>query len=123
MSKDLTHDVMGLHEGCHLLNKTMRVHWTGFQDDESGITGFRIGLGSLPVLTDIRAMVAVGLVTNTTISLSDVISLNPGQVIYVTVEALNEAGLSTKAASPPTRLVDEHEGVYLGGGHFSCLSV
>ena len=123
VSKDPMHDVIGIHESCHLFNKSLRVHWSSFQDKESEIDGFRIGLGTFPLMADIHAMLEVGLVTNTTINLSDLISLDRGQVIYVTVEATNKAGLVTKATSPPTRLVDDKEESFLGYGNFDCLGV
>ena len=123
MSKDQTHDVAGIHDGCHLFNKTLRVHWFGFQDSESEITEFRLGLGSSPSLVDIRPLINVGLVTHSTINLSDIIDISPGQVIYATVEAVNGAGLVTKSSSPPTKLVVDDEELFAEEGHFFCLSV
>lgn len=114
---------MSIHEGCHLSNKSLRVHWNSFEEKESEIIGFKVGLGNFPLVADIRPLVEVGLVTNTTINLSDVISLEPVQFLYVIVEATNTAGLVTQATSPPTRLVNHQEELFLGNENFDCLSV
>ena len=37
-------------------------HWTGFSDRQSGISYYRVGLGTKPYIDDIKAMVSVGLV-------------------------------------------------------------
>ena len=121
VSDDRTHDVFGLHSSCHLFNKTMRVYWFGFNDLESEVSGFRVAVGKHPNATDVLQFQDVGLVTNITLPLSNISVLFDGDIVYVTVESHNPAGLITQSASPPTRLVSVDNEEYLEQGDFYCL--
>lgn len=121
MSKDRTHDVFGLHSSCHLYNKRLRAHWYGFNDNESDISGFRVAVGRRPNATDILRFQDVGLTTNVSLPLSK--STFDGDIVYVTVESRNSAGLVTQSSSPPTRLVAADSEEYINQGDFYCLNV
>ena len=121
MSEDRTHDVFGIHSSCHLFNKKLRAHWYGFYENESEISGFRVAIGSQPNTTDVLQFLEVGLTTNVTLSLTN--STLDGDVIYVTVESRNFAGLVTQSSSPATRLIAADNEQYINEGDFYCLNV
>ena len=121
VSEDRTHDVFGLHSSCHLYNKTLRAHWYGFNDNESDISGFRVAVGRQPNATDILQFQDVGLTTNVSLPLSN--TTFDGDIIYVTVESRNSAGLVTQSSSPATRLVAADSEEYINQGDFYCLNV
>jgi len=121
VSQDRTHDVFRLHSSCHLFNKTVRAHWYGFNDNESDIDGFRIAVGRQPYANDVLPFTEVGLTTNVTLSLTN--NTFDGDIIYVTVESRNSAGLVTQGSSPPTRLVAADSEEYIKQGDFYCLNV
>ncbi|KAL9987466.1 hypothetical protein ACROYT_G001779 [Oculina patagonica] len=123
VSEDRTHDVFGIHSSCHLFNKTMRAHWYGFNDKESEINGFRVAVGKQPNATDVLQFQDVGLVTNVTLPLTNISTLFDGDIVYVTVESRNGAGLVTQSSSPPTRLIAADSEQYLKEGDFFCLNV
>ena len=123
VSPDRTHDVFGIHLSCHLFNRTLRAHWYGFNDDESGIDGFRVAVGKKPNTTDIFPFHEVGITTNATLPLNNVTGLYDGDIIYVTVQSRNLAGLITESTSPPTRLISADTDEYLAEGDFFCLNV
>jgi len=121
VSEDRTHDVYGIHSSCHLYNKTLRAHWYGFNDNESDINGFRVAVGRQPNASDVLQFQEVGLTTNVTLSLTNYTF--DGDIIYVTVESRNSAGLATQSSSPPTRLVAADSEEYMKEGDFYCLNV
>lgn len=121
VSKDRTHDVFGLHSSCHLFNKTLRAHWYGFNDNESEISGFRVAVGRQPNATDVLQFQEVGLTTNVSLALAN--NTVDGDIIYVTVESRNFAGLVTQSTSPGTRLVAANDDEYIKQGDFYCLNV
>ncbi|KAL9987476.1 hypothetical protein ACROYT_G001789 [Oculina patagonica] len=123
VSEDRTHDVFGIHASCHLFNKTLRAHWYGFNDKESEINGFRVAVGKQPNATDVLQFQEVGLVTNVTLPLTNISTLFDGDIVYVTVESRNGAGLVTQSSSPPTRLIAADSEQYLREGDFYCLNV
>lgn len=122
VSKDRTHDVYDLHSSCHLYNKTLRVHWYGFNDNESGISGFRVAVGRQPNATDVLQFKDVGLTTSIAIPLGNS-ALVDGDIVYVTVESRNSAGLATKSSSPATRIIAADSKEFLKEGDFYCLNV
>ncbi|KAL9987472.1 hypothetical protein ACROYT_G001785 [Oculina patagonica] len=123
VSEDRTHDVFGIHSCCHLFNKTLRAHWYGFNDKESEISGFRVAFGKQPNATDVLQFQDVGLVTNVALPLTNISTLFDGDIVYVTVESRNGAGLVTQSSSPPTRLIAADSEQYLKEGDFYCLNV
>ncbi|KAL9987448.1 hypothetical protein ACROYT_G001761 [Oculina patagonica] len=123
VSEDRTHDVFGIHSSCHLFNKTLRAHWYGFNDKESEISGFRVAVGKQANATDVLQFQDVGLVTNVTLPLANISTLFDGDIVYVTVESRNGAGLATQSSSPPTRLIAADSEQYLREGDFYCLNV
>jgi len=123
VSPDRTHDVFGIHLSCHLFNRTLRAHWYGFNDDESGIDGFRVAVGKKPNTTDIFPFHEVGITTNATLPLNNVTGLYDGDIVYVRVQSRNLAGLTTESTSPPTRLISADTDEYLVEGDFFCLNV
>ncbi|PFX19966.1 Versican core protein [Stylophora pistillata] len=120
VSPDRTHDVFGLHSSCHLFNKTLRAHWFGFWDEESGLSGFRVAVGRHPNATDVLSFKDVGITANVTLPLYGTSGLFEGDIVYVTVEARNPAGLVTQSTSPPTRLISANNDEYLAQGDFFC---
>ena len=123
VSADRTHDVFGIHSSCHLFNKTLRAHWFGFNDEESGISGFRVAVGKHPNATDVLPFHDVGVTTNVTLLLNGTSGLFEGSIVYVTVESRNPAGLVTQSTSPPTRLISADSEEYLAEGDFYCYNV
>ena len=121
VSEDRTHDVFGVHSSCHLFNKTLRAHWYGFNDNESEISDFRVAVGRQPKATDVLQFHKVGLVTDVYLPLTD--STFDGDIVYVTVESRNSAGLATQSSSPATRLVAADSEEYIKQGDFYCLNV
>ena len=108
VSPDGNHDVRRQHVGCHLFNTTLRVYWSQFHDKESRIAGFRVAIGRRPLEPDIIPYTYVGIVTDASFHLSQYYGLSLGETIFATVEATNEAGLSSKLASRPTRLISDN---------------
>ena len=123
VSLDRTHDVFGMHSSCHLFNKTLRAHWYGFNDDESGIDDFRVAVGKQPNVTDVLPFQNVGITTNVTLALNNTSGLFDGDIVYVTVESRNPAGLVTQSTSPATRLISADSDAYLVEGDFYCYNV
>lgn len=123
VSADRTHDVFGIHSSCHLFNKTLRTHWFGFNDEESGINGFRVAVGKHPNTTDVFPFQEVGVTTNVTLPLNNTSGLFEGDIVYVTVESRNPAGLVTFSTSPPTRLISADSEEYLAEGDFYCYNI
>ncbi|XP_068693727.1 uncharacterized protein [Montipora foliosa] len=123
VSPDRTHDVFGIHSSCHLFNKTLRAYWYGFNDEESGIDGFRIAVGKQPNTTDVLPFQEVGITTNVTLSQNNAAGLFEGDIVYVTVQSRNPAGLVTQSTSPPTRLISAGNDAYLAEGDFFCFNV
>ena len=121
VSEDRTHDVFGIHSSCHLFNKTLRAHWYGFNDNESEISDFRVAVGRQPNATDVLQFQKVGLVTDVYLPLTN--STFDGDIVYVTVESRNSAGLVTRSSSPATRLVAADSDEYIKQGDFFCLNV
>ena len=121
VSEDRTHDVFGIHSSCHLFNKTLRAHWYGFNDNESEISDFRVAVGRQPNATDVLQFQKVGLVTDVYLPLTN--STFDGDIVYVTVESRNSAGLVTRSSSPATRLVAADSDEYIKQGDFYCLNV
>ena len=121
VSEDRTHDVFGIHSSCHLFNKTLRAHWYGFNDNESEISDFRVAVGRQPNATDVLQFQKVGLVTDVYLPLTN--STFDGDIVYVTVESRNSAGLVTHSSSPATRLVAADSDEYIKQGDFYCLDV
>ncbi|XP_032233414.2 uncharacterized protein LOC5508728 isoform X2 [Nematostella vectensis] len=123
VSPDRTHDVYHIHSNCHLYNKTLRAYWSRFNDLESGITGFRIAIGTLPSnTTNIYPYTDVGISTSFEVLLDDKLGVSNGDIIYVSVEARNAAGLITTVTSPPTKLVSADVLDWWKEGDFSCLN-
>ena len=121
VSEDRTHDVFGIHSSCHLFNKTLRAHWYGFNDNESEISDFRVAVGRQPNATDVLQFQKVGLVTDVYLPLTN--STFDGDIVYVTVESRNSAGLVTRSSSPATRLVAADSDEYIKQGDFYCLNI
>ena len=99
----------------------MRAHWSGFRDNETGITGFRVAVGKQPNTSDITAFRDVGITTTVTLDFTNVQGLFTGDIVYVTVESRNAAGLTSTSCSPPTRLVSAGKDEYLEEGDFVCV--
>ena len=115
ISPDRNHDVRRHHVGCHFYNTTLRVFWSQFSDKESRISGFRVAIGRRPLVPDIISYTHVGIVEQYGLSL--------GETIFATVEATNNAGLSTKVASLPTRLISDYpDKNNLSEEDFSCVN-
>ena len=121
VSEDRTHDVFGIHSSCHLFNKTLRAHWYGFNDNESEISDFRVAVGRQPNATDVLQFQKVGLVTDVYLPLTNITF--DGDIVYVTVESRNSAGLVTRSSSLATRLVAADSDEYIKQGDFYCLNV
>jgi len=122
ISPDRTHDVLGIHSACHLYNTTIRVHWSGFKDTETKITGFKATLYKENSSYSIGHSKNVTIGASTTIDIDISRGVYANDIVYAVVEARNEAGLISSAQSPPTRLVSANNDPYLEEGDFFCLN-
>ena len=123
ISPDRNHDVRRQHVGCHFFNTTLRVYWSQFHDEESQIAEFRVAIGRRPLEPDIISYTYVGIVSNENFDLGEQYGLSLGETIFATVEATNNAGLSTKVASLPTRLISDYpDKNNLSEEDFSCVN-
>ena len=97
---DITPPSSGLvHDGPSLLTdvnyqsspSSVQAVWEPFTDHESGIVGYRWGLGTSPDDDDVINFIDIGMAT----SVKSEVSLISGVRYYVTVEAQNGAGLTS----------------------------
>ena len=123
ISPDPSHDKRLQHTGCHFLNTTLRVYWTGFHDDESDIAGFRVAIGRTPVEYDVLPFQNFHTNSEAKLNLTQNYGLSKGDTIFATVEATNKAGLTTKVSSLATRLLSDKDSTLLNEGDFECLNV
>ena len=70
--------------------------WTAATDAESGVTGYVVSIGTTPGASNTYASQSVGLTTSATIT---GLSLTVGQTYYVSVAAINGAGLTGSAVT------------------------
>lgn len=123
ISPDVNHDTRRQHTGCHFLNATLRVYWTGFYDEESPIAGFRIAVGRKSLGYDIIPFQNVNIDSEANFELDERYGLSRGDIIFATVEATNQAGLLTKVSSLPTRLLSDTDSNLLSERDFLCENV
>ncbi|XP_028398913.1 uncharacterized protein LOC114522435 [Dendronephthya gigantea] len=123
ISPDRNHDILRHHTGCHFLNTTLRVYWSGFHDDESDIAGFRIAIGRAPLRYDVMPFRNFAIDSEAKFDLNENYGLSKGDTIFGTVEATNKAGLTTKVSSPATRLLSDKDSTLLNEGDFQCVNV
>ena len=123
VSADRHHDVIQKHSGCHFFNATLRVYWSGFYDNESDIARFRVAIGRNQLADDVVPYRDVGIANSVNFELGRVAGLTPGDLIFVTVEATNRAGLGTQAASLATRLIGENDERLLKEAAFECINI
>ena len=123
VSPDPNHDILRHHTGCHFLNTTLRVFWTGFHDDESQIAGFRVAIGRSPLGYDVLPFRDFNIDSEAKFELNENYGLSQGDTIFATVEATNKAGLTTKVSSPATRLLSDKDSTLLHEGDFQCVNV
>ena len=122
ISPDSNHDLWHQHTGCHFLNATLRVYWTGFHDNESHIAGFRVAIGRAPLGKDIIPYKEISIDSEAKFELSQQYGLSRGDTIFATVEAKNRAGLVTKVSSQPTRLLSDTDSNLLNEQDFQCVN-
>ena len=122
VSPDRNHDVKRIHSGCHLYKAPLRVYWYGFGDMDSDIARFRVGIGRNRLTSDVISFQNVDITNNITLELRGT-GLRPGHLIYVTVEAINRAGLATQVSSPATRLISEYDHRLMIEEEFDCLNI
>lgn len=123
VSADRHHDVIQKHSGCHFFNATLRVYWYGFHDNESEIAHFRVAIGRNQLSDDVVPYRDVNITNSANLELGRVAGLTPGDLIFVTVEATNRAGLVTQAASLATRLIAENDARLLKEAAFDCINI
>ena len=122
ISPDRNHDIRNEHSGCHFMNTTLRVYWSGFYDKENGIAGFRVGIGRQPVKDDVVSYQNLGITSAAKFHLDERYGLSRGDTIYATVVATNRAGLTSHVASLPTRLISETNGDLVSEQDFKLMS-
>lgn len=85
---------------------TLEANWPDANDPHSGIAAFKLAIGTTPGDDDIYPWSSDGLGINTSItySLNDPVY---DQIYYISIEAINAAGLSTTVSSDGQRLVDQ----------------
>ncbi|XP_069134697.1 uncharacterized protein [Argopecten irradians] len=102
-----------LHVGTYLMSKDfieseVHVHWTGFDDDDSGIDRIQVGIGSTKSETDI---VSFRNFSGKCAIFTDLSHYHDGHDYYAIILVTNKAGLSVLSASesfvidksPPTK--------------------
>ena len=77
-------------------NKSIKASWPPFKDPESGIEKYYVAIGTQPFQDDIVTFENVFLATRLT---KIGLTLSQGDVYYITVVAINLAGLSTNVSS------------------------
>lgn len=82
--------------------QTLAASWSGFKDDESGVTGYAVAVGSSPGAADVAGWQPVGLSLQWQ---QAGLALTEGQSYFVSVRATNGAGLSTTATSDGVKVV------------------
>ena len=117
----MNHDILQQHTGCHFLNTTLRVYWTGFHDNESQIAGFRVAIGQAPLGQDIIRYKNLNISSEAKFDLGQQYGLSQGVTIFATVEATNRAGLVTKVSSKPTRLLLDTDKNLINEQDFVCV--
>ena len=110
------------HVGCHILNTTLRVFWSEFHDEESNIAEYRVAIGRRQLEYDIAPFKHFGIVSNAKFDLGEKYGLSLGETIFVTVKAINKAGLSTEVSSRPTRLIANTDS-NLTQEDFLCINI
>jgi hypothetical protein len=75
---------------------TISANWTGFDDPQSGITGYEWAIGTTAGGTQVQGFVGVGLAANAT---NNALSLTHGQGYFVTVRATSATGATAEASS------------------------
>lgn len=75
---------------------TVFANWGGFTDPESGVKTFEWAVGSSPGKDDLRAFADAGFVQQ---AAATGLALPSGKSFYVTVRAVNDAGLGTDVSS------------------------
>ena len=105
------------------MNTTLRIYWSGFYDKESEISGFRVGIGRKPLKVDIVSYQNLKIASEAKFDLDERYGLSRGDTIFASVEATNRAGLTSEAASLPTRLISETDQNLVSQGDFHCINV
>jgi hypothetical protein len=75
---------------------TIQANWLGFADPQSNITGYEWAIGTTSGGTQVQGFASVGLATSAS---NSGLSLNNGQIYFVTVRATNGAGQTVNATS------------------------
>ncbi|XP_033746935.1 uncharacterized protein LOC117332160 [Pecten maximus] len=86
LSADVDFQANTTHSGCH---------WSGFSDPHSGIRYYSAGLGTVPLMDDVRPLSFTGTKTEVQWTFNFV----PGSIYYCTVQACNGAGLCSSVSS------------------------
>ena len=116
-------DIKDEHTGCHFMNSSLRVHWSGFHDNQSGIAAFRVGIGRKPLTVNIISYQKPKVASEEQFRLEASYGLSRGDTIYATVEAINKAGLTTTVSSLPTRLISDTDTNLINENVFQCINV
>ena len=86
-------------------NEVVQAHWHSWVDITSGIYGYRCAVGSAPLSDDVVSWFFVGTATTCEASIADQ-QFEQWTVLFVSVEAINFAGLSTTISSDGVMLED-----------------
>ena len=94
---DITPPVMSSVTDDQYTTSTTTLHasWSG-TDAESGVTGFRCAVGTQPMMADVKPWTDAGTATSADIG---GLSLAVGQKYYISVRAVNSAGLTSNPLS------------------------
>ena len=84
------------HMMSSAMTTTLQTTWSSFTDHESGIVGYRWGLGTSPGADDVIGLTYVG---NRLTATAENVSLTSGSQYFVTVEATNGVGMTSEAWS------------------------
>ena len=81
--------------------KALSVYWSPGHDAESGVKEYLLGVGTGPDNDDVRRVFSVGMKTDIIISN---LTMNSGPTYYVTLEVVNNAGLTSRVSSNGVRV-------------------
>lgn len=104
---------------------SLSITWSGFSDAGAGLAGFDVALGSAPLLADITNFTRVSSHQRVASWFANEVLVPPGTVVYGTVRAVDEVGLTSTASSDGVKIVcgaggDPMECERTG---FTCLSL
>jgi hypothetical protein len=112
-------DGEGLDMDCDLASSGVFANWDSFEDPESGVHRYEVAAGSCRFCDDLANFTSVG--KQLSVAWPHVVS-SPGEMVYVTVRALNGCGLVHEVSSDGVRTVCMATDSCVLDARYMCLS-